>query len=95
MRTLLFSILGAAVLVSIAGAQSPTPIVIPAMTPVVRTQTPAKKDGEPSSMQNLLKALQAMKAANEELLKQQAVTLQKLDEMEKAANEIRIYTKRG
>ena len=42
-----------------------------------------------------LKALQAMKAANEEILKQQIATLEKLDEIEKAANEIRIYTKRG
>ena len=36
-----------------------------------------------------------MKAANEEILKQQAATLQKLDEMEKVANEIKIYTKRS
>ena len=36
-----------------------------------------------------------MKAANEEILKQQIATLEKLDEIEKAANEIRIYTKRG
>jgi hypothetical protein len=36
-----------------------------------------------------------MKEANEEILKQQRATLEKLDEIEKAANEIRIYTKRG
>lgn len=43
----------------------------------------------------MLKALQAMKAANEEILRQQAATLEKLDEIEKTANEIRIYNKRG
>ena len=39
-----------------------------------------------ASTQAALKALQAMKAANEEILKQQAATLQQLDEMEKAAD---------
>jgi hypothetical protein len=39
--------------------------------------------------------LQEIKTANAEILKQQEATLQKLDEIEKAANEIRIYTKRG
>lgn len=48
-----------------------------------------------SSTQATLKALEAMKAANEEILKQQAAMLQKLDEIEKAAQEIRIYTKRS
>jgi hypothetical protein len=42
-----------------------------------------------------LKALEAIKAANDELLKQQTATLEKLDEIEKAANELRIYSKRG
>ena len=37
----------------------------------------------------------AIKAANDEILKQQTATLEKLDELEKAANEIRIYSKRG
>jgi hypothetical protein len=36
-----------------------------------------------------------MKAINDEILAQQKATLEKLDEMEKAANEIRIYSKRG
>lgn len=94
MRTLLFSILSAAALVSIANAQSPKPIVVPAMTPASSSQSPTPAS-TPASTETILKALQAMKAANEEILKQQAATLQKLDEIEKAANEIRIYTKRG
>jgi hypothetical protein len=94
MRTLLCSILSAAALVSIANAQSPKPIVVPAMTPVSSSQssTPAST---PASTETMLKALQAMKAANEEILRQQAATLEKLDEIEKTANEIRIYNKRG
>lgn len=94
MRTLLCSILSAAALVAIANAQSPKPIVVPAMTPASSSQSPAPAS-TPASTETMLKALQAMKAANEEILKQQAATLQKLDEIEKAANEIRIYTKRG
>jgi len=94
MRTLLCSILSAAALISIANAQSPKPIVVPAMTPAPSSQSPTLAS-TPASTETILKALQVMKAANEEILKQQAATLQKLDEIEKAANEIRIYTKRG
>jgi hypothetical protein len=61
---------------------------VPARTPVAAAVTTA-------ATQTTLKALQAMKAANDEILKQQTATLQRLDEAEKAANELRIYTKRG
>ncbi|PYJ88363.1 MAG: hypothetical protein DME70_04215 [Verrucomicrobia bacterium] len=92
MRLLILSLI--AVVVSIASAQTPMPIVVPAMTPST-TQSPAAAAVTTASTQTALKALQAMKAANEEILKQQIATLEKLDEIEKAANEIRIYTKRG
>ena len=95
MRTVVFSILTAFVFVSLSDAQSPSPIVVPAMTPATNTQSAAAAGVTSASTQATLKALQAMKAANEEILKQQGATLQKLEEMEKAANEIRIYTKRG
>jgi len=94
MRTSIF-IFAAAVLVSIANAQSPTPIVIPAMTPATTAKSPATPAVAPISTPTTLKALQEIKAANTEILKQQEATLQKLDEIEKAASEIRIYTKRG
>ena len=92
MRALILSLI--AVVGSIASAQTPMPIVVPAMTPST-TQSPAAAAVTTASAQTALKALQAMKAANEEILKQQIATLEKLDEIEKAANEIRIYTKRG
>ena len=94
MRTYFF-ILAAAVLVSIASAQSPMPMVVPAMTPATTAKSPATPAVAAVSTQTTLKALQEMKAANIEILKQQNATLQKLDELEKAANDIRIYTKRG
>ena len=98
MRTLIFSILAAAFLVSNSDAQSPIPVVVPAMTPATSAtgaNSPVTAAVTTTSTQTTLKALQAMKAANEEVLKQQAATLLKLDEIEKAANEIRIYTKRS
>ena len=95
MRTLILSILAAVSLTSISHAQSPTPMIVPAMTPATIAKSPATPDNAAGSPQAALKALQAMKAANDEILKKQAATLQKLDEIEKAANEIRIYTKRG
>ena len=95
MRVVILSILTAFAFVSLSDAQSPSPIVVPAMTPATSTQSAAAAGVTTASTQTTLKVLQAMKAANEEILKQQAATLQKLEEMEKAANEIRIYTKRG
>ena len=95
MRAAVLSILTTLVFVSLSNAQSPSPIVVPAMTPATTTQSSAAAGVTTAATQTTLKILQAMKAANEEILKQQAATLQKLEEMEKAANEIRIYTKRG
>ena len=94
MRILIVSIIAATVAVSTSNAQSPKPIVVPAMTPAT-SQTTVATAVTTASTQTTLKALQAIKAANDEILKQQEATLLKLDEIEKAANEIRIYTKRG
>ena len=96
MRALLILTLLATVsIASMSEAQSPNPIVVPAITPATAPASPAAAESAAGSTQTTLKALQALKAANEEILKQQAVTLQKLDEIEKAANEIRIYNKRS
>jgi hypothetical protein len=94
MRALTLSFIAAAILVSNGVAQTPMPVVVPAMTPAT-SQSPAAAAVTTAATQATLKALQAIKAANDEILKQQAATLEKLDEAEKAANEIRINTKRG
>lgn len=95
MRTFLLSVSAIALFALSATAQSPSPIVVQAMTPAATTQNPVAAAVTTVAAQTTLKALQAMKIANEEILKQQKATLEKLDEMEKAANEIKIYTKRG
>lgn len=96
MRAFLLSILAATMVVSIGHAQTPMPVVVPAITPATaNAQSPVTAAVTTASTQATLKALQAIKAANDEILKQQAATLEKLDEIEKAAQEIRIYTKRS
>jgi len=95
MRAFILSIFALALFVSVSSAQSPMPVVVPAMTPATTAQNPVTAAVTTTSTQTALKALQAMKAANDEILKQQAATLEKLDEMEKTAQEIRIYSKRG
>jgi hypothetical protein len=74
-------------------AQSPMPVIVPAMTPAATSTAPATPDQ--SSIQAAMKMLQEMKAANEETLRKQTATLQQLDELEKAADQIRIYTQRS
>jgi len=95
MRTLILTAVAFALLLSTGAAQTPMPIVVPAMTPATTAQSPVTAAVTTASTQTTLKVLQAIKAANDEILKQQAATLLKLDEMEKAAQEIRIYSKRG
>jgi hypothetical protein len=95
MRILVFSLIACAFTASAVNAQSPTPIVVPAMTPATTNQSPVTAAVTTASTQTTLKVLQAIKAANEQILNQQKATLEKLDEMEKVANELRIYTKRG
>jgi ribulose 1,5-bisphosphate carboxylase large subunit-like protein len=94
MRLLFVSLIATATLASAARAQTPIPIVVPAMTPA-KTQSPVTAAVTTAATETSLKALEAIKAANDELLKQQTATLEKLDEIEKAANELRIYSKRG
>jgi len=84
---------------ALAPAQSPTPIVVQAIVPAAPASAavaPAQNIGAPAaSADTALKVLQDMKAANEAILAKQAATLQQLEEMEKAADQIKVYTKRG
>ena len=61
-----------------------------------RHQAPAATTTETdNSLLAAVKLLQEMKAANDEILAKQAATLTQLDELQKAADQIRIYTKRS
>jgi len=75
-------------------AQSPAPVIVQAM-PAVTTPAASVPAASAQADSAILKTLQEIKAANEAVLAKQAATLQQLDEIEKAAEQIKIYSKRG
>jgi hypothetical protein len=77
-------------------AQTPTPIVVQAIMPgTAATGAPAPIVAAPATTESALKTLLEMKAANEEVLRKQAATLQQLAEMERAAEQAKIFSKRS
>ncbi len=80
-------------------SQSPQPIVVQAATaPTATSTSTAVSSAVPSnsgSIEAAIKTLEKVKAANDELLKRQQATLQQLDDMQQAAEELKIFSKRG
>lgn len=76
-------------------AQSPAPVVIQAIAPGAAPAPAVPAPIAPASSDATLKTLQEIKAANEAILSKQAAALEQLEEMEKSADQIKIYTKRG
>jgi uncharacterized membrane protein (DUF106 family) len=77
-------------------AQSPAPIVVQAASPATVASTPPPSVTQDSgSLQATLKMLREMKATNAETLKKQEAALQQLDEIQKAAEQLKIFGKRG
>jgi hypothetical protein len=95
MRVIALSVFAILGLASVMPAQSPMPVIIPAVTPAVASSRASAVSENSASLQAALKVLREMKAANEETLGKQAATLGQLDELEKAADQIRVYSKRG
>src|SRR5689334_15655472 len=94
----LFLIAGlSAVVISFIHGQSPVPIVVPAASQVTAAPGAAVAPVAPNSetLQATLKMLQAMKDKNAETLQKQEAALQRLDELQQAAEQLRIYAKRG
>ena len=78
-----------------AYAQSPAPvIVVPAATEAAGA-TNANLPATPDSAAEAIKLLEQMKATNAETLKKQEETLQRLDELQKAVEQLKVYTKRS
>jgi Tfp pilus assembly protein PilN len=94
MKPLFLSALTAVLLCGSAMAQAPI-IVQPAnqTAPAQTAKTQAASDD--SDVQAAIKSLEEMKAANEELLKKQQATLDALDQLQKDAEQLRIFAKRG
>jgi len=95
MRVLACSILVVVAFTGTLRAQSPTPVVVSAASPMVASTPGPAAPGNSGSIQATLKMLQEMRTANEETLRKQTATLAQLDELEKASEQIKIYTKRN
>ena len=81
---------------SAISAQSPTPIVVQAASAASATSTtsaPAAADVH--SIPDAIKRLEQIKAANDGVLAKQKAALERLDELQDAADQLRIFAKRG
>jgi len=99
MRTMRVFIIGAAMLactvIGIAQTSEPTP---PLTIPTQPTPAPAhaaKEQAEQAELAADIKELQELKAQNNEILKDQQAALDVLEQLEKDADQLRIYSKRG
>ena len=95
MRTTILATLVAFTLTGLLLAQSPKPMIVQAATPGAAPSRAPLAPESSLSLQAALKELQEIKAANEETLRKQAATLEQLDALEKAADQIRIFSRRG
>ncbi len=79
-----------------ARAQSPVPIIVQAAnaTPVPAASTPTPPAAA-ADTQGMTQLLQEMQATNEATIKKQEATLANLDTLQRAAEDIKIYSKRG
>jgi hypothetical protein len=98
-RSIFIIVIIAATSALIAQGESPLTVVVPAMTPSASTSstgnTSAAAGQKPEVLPDEIKSLQEMKAANDEMLKKQEAMLQQLDDIQKAADQLRIFSKRG
>jgi hypothetical protein len=79
-------------------AQSPTPIVVQAAAGATVTSTSSKAAAPVTDVQSIpaaIKLLEQIKAANDEVLAKQKAALERLDELQDAADQLRIFAKRG
>lgn len=94
MQTVRIFIISAAILagvvIGVAQTLEPTPVTMQPGTPALVAD--AKQE---AAMAENIKQLQELKAQNDEILKQQQAALDALDELQKEADQIRIYSKRG
>jgi len=96
--TFFFLLLPIALAIGVSHAQTPM-IVVPAASPAAvtttTTATVATSPSDSTSLASVIKLLQEMKATNAETLKKQQAVLQQLDELQKAAEQMKAFGKRG
>ena len=99
MRTMRVFIIGAAMLactvIGIAHTSEPTPPLTIPTQPTPAPADAAKEQAEQAELAADIKELQELKAQNNEILKDQQAALDVLEQLEKDADQLRIYSKRG
>jgi hypothetical protein len=107
-RSLTFSFLIWAMLsvASIRG-QSPAPVVVQAASPngfaavsaatptPSATSIPTPAESDSTAIEDAIRSLERIKADNLDTISKQEAALQRIDEMQKAANQIKIFTHRS
>jgi flagellar biosynthesis/type III secretory pathway chaperone len=99
MRTMRVFIIGAAMLactvIGIAQTSEPTPPLTIPTQPTPAPADAAKEQAEQAELAADIKELQELNAQNNEILKDQQAALDVLEQLEKDADQLRIYSKRG
>jgi Tfp pilus assembly protein PilN len=99
MRTMRVFIIGAAILactvIGIAQTSESTPPLTIPTQPTPAPADAAKEQAEQAELAADIKELQELKAQNNEILKDQQAALDVLEQLEKDADQLRIYSKRG
>ena len=99
MRAKIFFVFTLLLAVGAIRAQSPTPIVVQAVSGTTVTSTSSKSAAPTStdvhSIPDAIKLLEQIKAANDEVLAKQKAALERLTELQDAADQLRIFAKRG
>jgi hypothetical protein len=84
---------------AVAGAQSPPPVIVQAANSTAAVTSTSSKSvasaGDVQSTVDAIKLLEKIKAENDEVLAKQKAALEKLDEIQAAADQLRIFAKRG
>jgi hypothetical protein len=75
--------------------QTPPPVIIQAATPVPAAIAKPAAAAPATNTKTTLQLLQEMQATNAATIKKQEAALATLDELQKAAEEIKIFSKRG
>jgi len=96
MKALLITALAIVCLtICLVRAQNPAPVVVQAATPGAAAAPVASPAQVATDSKTVLQLLQQMQATNAATIKKQEATLTALDELAKAADELKIYSKRG
>jgi len=82
---------------AIAQAQSPSPIIVQAVNSAATATSakPAATAADAQSIPEAIKLLEKIKADNDEVLAKQKAALERLDELQQAAEQLKIFANRG